>query len=673
MFIVHVVRQFHPGVGGLENGVLDLASAQIAAGNRVRIVTLNRLFNAPSETLPARDTIDGIEILRIPYFGSQRYPIAVSVLKHIKGADLVHVHAIDFFFDYLAWTKPLHGRTLVVSTHGGFFHTPYAAFLKRAWFSIVTRASLKFYAAVIAISASDFELFRSVRRNGMAFIENGANVAKFRGTSACGFQKSILSIGRFSNNKRLDLLIAFARALKQQDPEWKLTIAGHPADLSAEDVGALVDRAGLRDAVDVIASPSSEKVKLLIRRCSFIASASDYEGFGMSAVEGMSAGLVPLLSGIAPFRRLVARTGMGMIIDYSHPDAAARLLLRNVRRIASDYAAQRAACVKAAIAYDWRHVCEKFAALYAAATGTRVRTILGIPIQVRTFRQAVDSIDAQYEKRERTAVVFANAHTLNVATRTPAFRDALRNCLVLNDGVGLDIASRILYGSPFPANLNGTDFGPNYLRQTKHRYRIFLLGAKPGTSERAARRLATLCPQHRIVGCHHGYFDAGGVSDVVDLIRWSKADVLLVAMGNPKQELFLRDHLAATGCLLGIGVGALFDFLADNVPRAMPWVQRWRLEWVYRLAQEPRRLAGRYLIGNPRFLMRIAGQWWSGARVQDVEPDFGASGRREAPPTRKPVTERSTAMQEVMSAWHETRAFADVPTSISLIDEKRPS
>ena len=74
------------------------------------------------------------------------------------------------------------------------------------------------------------------------------------------------------------------------------------------------------------------------------------------------------------------------------------------------------------------------------------------------------------------------------------------------------------------------------------------------------------------------------------------------------------------GGRLGIGVGALFDFLAGDVPRAPLWVQGWRLEWVYRLLQEPSRLARRYLVGNPLFLRRILGQWWSGARVKTVGP-----------------------------------------------------
>jgi alpha-1,3-mannosyltransferase len=628
MFNVHVVRQFHPGVGGLENVVLELASAQAAAGNRVRVVTLNRLFHCPKEpTLPAVDNLNGIEIVRIPYFGSPRYPIALSVLRHIKEADVIHVHGIDFFFDYLAWTKPIHGRKLVVSTHGGFFHTAYAVWLKRAWFSTITRLSMKFYSGVAAVSASDFARFQSIRPKGLVCIENGVNVSKFYDASAPSFQKSILTIGRFAKNKRLDLLIAFAQALLRYDPEWKFTIAGRPGDLKVDDVSTLVDAAGLSDAATVIASPTDKALRTLMRNSSFIASSSEYEGFGLTPVEGMSAGLFPLLSDIPPFRRLVASTGLGMIIDYYQPDASARCLLQNLTRVVSEYEEQRAACSKAATAFDWQRVCQEYATLYGAATGAVVRTFLDVPIQVRTFDEAVEQIDSRYAEGKPLAVVFANAHTLNIAAADPAFRLTLQNALVFNDGLGVDIASRILYGSAFPENLNGTDFVPNYLRKTKHRYRIFLLGAKPGTAERAAHRLRVLYPRHKIVGCHHGHFDSSKVSEILALIRQTEADIVLVAMGNPRQEFFIQRHLGATSCLLGIGVGALFDFIAGNARRAMPWMQRWHLEWAYRLAQEPRRLAGRYLIGIPLFLARILGQWWSGSRVMHVESESAVAAR----------------------------------------------
>src|SRR5260370_4619421 len=156
MGIVHVVRQFHPGVGGVEGVVLELAGAQVLDGHAVRVVTLNRMFHEEKYLLD-RDHIHGIEIIRIPFLGSQRYPIALSVIRHIDDADIVHVHGFDFFVDYLGWTKPFHRRKLVVSTHGGYFHTDFAAKLKRLYFFTVTRLTLTWYAGVAAVSAADYE------------------------------------------------------------------------------------------------------------------------------------------------------------------------------------------------------------------------------------------------------------------------------------------------------------------------------------------------------------------------------------------------------------------------------------------------------------------------------------------------------------------------------------
>ena len=383
MFITHVVRQFHPSVGGLENHVLDLAAAQVAAGNRVRVVTLDRLFKSTDrKKLPAREDLNGSEIVRIPFVGSSRYPIAPSVLRHIAQADVVHVHAIDFFFDYLAWMAPIHRRKLVATTHGGFFHTPYAAPLKRMWFSTITRASSKFYAAIVACSASDFERFRALRHPRITMIEDGVNTSKFRDAAARTFRKSIVSIGRFAQNKRIDLLVDFMRALTQQDPEWRLTIVGRPDDLRVSDVTALIEAARLTDAVDVVASPDDETLRRVMADSSFLASASDYEGFGMTAIEGMSAGLFPLLSVIPPFRRLVERTGLGLLLDYREPDQAAHDLLQETAQIASRYDEQRTTCMGAAARYDWSGVSQEIADLYDAVTRTEP-AITDIPRQAQ--------------------------------------------------------------------------------------------------------------------------------------------------------------------------------------------------------------------------------------------------------------------------------------------------
>jgi len=616
MRIVHVVRQFHPSVGGLESAVLELAAAQIAEGHSVRVVTLDRLFNAPgAPKLPARERIAGAEVERIPFFGSPRYPLAPSVLRRLGDADIVHVHAIDFFFDFLAWTKPLHRKRLVVSTHGGFFHSRYAARFKRLYFATVTRLSLTWYDGVAAVSVADRELFGRLRRRGIVCIENGVNVVKYAGAASPRPVKTIAWIGRFAANKRLDRLMRFVAALRQHDGEWRLKIAGRPFDLAPAEVAGLARGAGISDAVEVFVSPADEEIRLLLGGCSVLASSSDYEGFGLVAAEGLSAGLLPVLSDIAVFRRLVEQTGAGMVLDFAQPERAAANFLARWPELAADYQRLRKASIEAAAAYDWRRVSRSYTSLYRDVLGLRRRSILNVPVRVLTRSEAVALLDRRFAQQRDTVVAFANANCLNKACVDARLRAALRDAVVVADGIGVDLASMLLFGSAFPHNLNGTDFTPHYLRATRHRYRVYLLGARPGVADRAAEVLLRICPGHRVVGCRDGYFPRAEDAAVAGAIRACRADLVLVAMGNPDQEIWLRDNLAASGCRLGLAVGGLFDFLAGEAQRAPLWLRAARLEWAYRLLRDPRRLWRRYLVGNPLFILRVLGQWWSGARV----------------------------------------------------------
>ena len=622
MNIVHIVRQFHPALGGIESVVHELASAQVAAGHRVWVITLNRVFKAAEDNLlPAREVIDGAQVIRIPFFGSTRYPIAPSVIKFIGVADVVHVHAIDFFFDYLAWTKFLHRKKLVVSTHGGFFHTPYAARLKQLYFRTITRMSLAKYDCVAAVSVVDWELFGKIRKRGITCIENGVNVTKFLNASSAVPAKTILALGRLSSNKRLDRLLGFMAALCKRDPEWKLTIAGRPWNVDVSDLMALAEGHQIREAVEIIVGPDDDKVRELIGRSSVMACASEYEGFGVAAVEAMSAGLYPVLSDIPAFRRLVKRVGAGLLLDFSIVEGAADKFIAKWRDIEADYQGYRRSSIHAIAGFDWRQVSEEYVKLYEEVCGTKKRTILGVPIWVGTASQAVTVLDDRFEVGNPSSVAFANSHALNVASRDDHFREVLRKSIVINDGIGMDLASLCLFGSPFPQNLNGTDFIPLYLRNTRHRYRIFLLGGLPGVAERAKEYLSRGCPQHWFVGCHHGYFAVEDTHKVTNIIGASNADILLVAMGNPQQELWLSENLPATGCRLAFGVGALFDFLAGRAHRAPAWMRSARLEWLYRLIQEPRRLWRRYLVGNAQFIFRVLGQRFSGRTVRST-PDW---------------------------------------------------
>ena len=127
----------------------------------------------------------------------------------------------------------------------------------------------------------------------------------------------MIAIGRFSSNKRLERLISLLAALRWRDPRWRLKIAGRAWDLTAGDLAATAEAESVAEAVEIIESPSDATLRKAMADCSVVASASEYEGFGLMAVEGLSAGLFPLLSDIPPFRRLVDRTGLGMVVDFA--------------------------------------------------------------------------------------------------------------------------------------------------------------------------------------------------------------------------------------------------------------------------------------------------------------------------------------------------------------------
>ncbi len=615
MYIVHVVRQFYPAVGGIEDVVHELAAAQAAAGHRVRVVTLNRLFKTTDDELPHRETIDGAEVIRVPFVGSPRYPIALSAIKFIHDADIVHVHAIDFFFDYLAWTRPFHGKKLVVSTHGGFFHTRYAMRAKRLYFNAITRFSLTWYDAVVAVSTPDYERFARLRHRGMVCIENGVNIGKYADAAASKMTKSMVCIGRFSANKRLDRVINFLAALHRHDPEWTLKILGRPWDLDVAEVTAHAQKQGVAASIEIISGASEAEIREQMGHCSVFVSASDFEGFGIAAVEAFSAGLFPVLSEIPAFRHLIEQTGVGMIVDFSQADTAAQRFLARWRDAASNYGTLRATAVAAARSFDWRHAVRRYLDVYEALLGSRRRRILDVSVTVSTKSEAVEELDRRFEESQNTLIAFANANCLNIAYTDPRVRAALGAAVVLNDGIGIDLASKLLFGAQFPENLNGTDFTPYYLQHSRHRLRIYLLGGKRGVAERAAKSISQRWPQHEVAGCHDGYFPRSDDQEIANDISASGANLVLVAMGNPDQELWLRTNFDATGCRLGFAVGALFDFIAGEAERAPAWVRTARLEWVYRLAHEPQRLWRRYVLGNPIFMLRILGQWWTGSRI----------------------------------------------------------
>lgn len=230
-----------------------------------------------------------------------------------------------------------------------------------------------------------------------------------------------------------------------------------------------------------------------------------------------------------------------------------------------------------------------------------VRRIGDVNVAVLENEQALSLACNIVALRRPYMICFANAHTVNMARKRSDFSQALRKALVLNDGVGVDIASRWLYRSPFPDNLNGTDFTPALLDRVANGTRVFLLGGAPGVADIAANAIKSRHSHITVAGTQHGFFTDEEDANVLDRITSSGADIVLVAMGHPRQEVWTAQNIDRLG-VTTMCVGALLDFYAGTARRAPMWIRQMRAEWAFRLACEPRRLAHRYLIGNGTFL-----------------------------------------------------------------------
>jgi exopolysaccharide biosynthesis WecB/TagA/CpsF family protein len=243
-----------------------------------------------------------------------------------------------------------------------------------------------------------------------------------------------------------------------------------------------------------------------------------------------------------------------------------------------------------------------------APASVSTQKIFGVEVTSCPLDLACDLIEARIAERSPTRVAFLNANLSLLAAEQSDLREALDGFIVFNDGIGVDIANRILNGSAFPANLNGTDLVPHLLSRARGPLRIFLLGAKPETLHKAVATIRQRWPHHSVVGQADGYFTASQEPLILEAIVSARPDVVLVAMGNPKQELWIaRNVPSCAPCALGIG--ALFDFMTGEVKRAPHWIRAIRSEWVFRLLIEPRRLWRRYLIGNARFLAHVLVSW----------------------------------------------------------------
>ena len=232
--------------------------------------------------------------------------------------------------------------------------------------------------------------------------------------------------------------------------------------------------------------------------------------------------------------------------------------------------------------------------------------IAGIPVANLSQDEAVEAIDKLVSEGGSHYGAVVNAAKLVAANRDQTLKRALLDAdLVTADGMSVVWASRLL-GRGLKERVTGIDLFERLVEHATHRgLAVYFLGAREESVRGTVELFANKYPALRIAGYHNGYFEASDSQSVSEAIRLSGADVLFVAMGSPRQESWIASNLALTGVSFALGVGGSFDHLSGLARRAPRWMQRNGLEWLHRLAQEPRRLWRRYLIGNLAFIRLV--------------------------------------------------------------------
>lgn len=239
--------------------------------------------------------------------------------------------------------------------------------------------------------------------------------------------------------------------------------------------------------------------------------------------------------------------------------------------------------------------------------------VLGVGISVLNLKTALAAMAQAVAERRKGYICITGVHGVMEAQDDPEFRHILNDAFLCTpDGMPM-VWSGKLRGHREMSRVYGPDLMLEVCAWSQQSgCRHFFYGGLPGVPETLRDRLVQRFPKLQVVGCYSPPFRPLNEEELTQLqqtIREAKPDILWVGLSTPKQERFMAEHLSKLDVTLMVGVGAAFDFHSGRAKQAPRWMQRTGLEWFYRMCSEPRRLAGRYLRNNPRFILKAVAQF----------------------------------------------------------------
>jgi N-acetylglucosaminyldiphosphoundecaprenol N-acetyl-beta-D-mannosaminyltransferase len=231
--------------------------------------------------------------------------------------------------------------------------------------------------------------------------------------------------------------------------------------------------------------------------------------------------------------------------------------------------------------------------------------LFGVDIDAVTMDETIDMVMRSIDEGRHVQHVVLNAAKVVAMSKDSALRDVISACPIVNaDGMSVVVASRLLR-QPLPERVAGIDLFVQLVeRAAVTGHRVFFLGARDEVLDAMVDKFRKQYPTLVVAGYRNGYWSDD--DDVIAEVCNSNADMLFLAVPSPRKEFWLAANLPRLGTPFAMGVGGSFDVVAGTIKRAPVWVQKIGCEWMYRVAQEPRRMWKRYLVGNTMFMWLTA-------------------------------------------------------------------
>ena len=450
--------------------------------------------------------------------------------------------------------------------------------------------------SIVAISKStrnDLIRYWHIPEEKITVVYNGFTPPEPVETEKC---KQILYISRIEHpgKNHLNLLKAFELLPEDVRKEYTLVMPGAKWN-GAETVFEYARNSSCREQFNFTGFVDGAKLPELYAQSTMYIFPSHFEGFGLSLLEAMHTGLPCACSNNSSLGEL--GEGSAVLFDPASPQEIADAMQKILSSGEYRQTLIRQGRIKAA-AFRWENTAKGLCDMYR----NRKAVVFGVPFFSGRMQEALEKIDCFVQSKTAHFIAFINAHCLNIAYKNEAYRQILTECsAVFADGIGAKIGAGLL-GYKVEENINGTDLFPLLAEKP---YRIYLFGGAPGVAEKALEKAKAMNGKAEFVGCADGFFQSKSEEEILAELAGLKVDILLVALGVPKQEEWIHRHRSELPGCVAIGVGGLLDFVSGRIPRAPLWMRKCNVEWCFRLYCEPVRLFKRYIIGNPLFLARV--------------------------------------------------------------------